>query len=67
MSSCKHLFIEKWGNDFHCCDCHGNITSPDHIQDECRIVNGILDNSAPEDAVNRGVTIQFLVDFTNLN
>ena len=69
---CDHLFLELWGNDFVCYDCATRKSSPKFTNDEVcqkehewRFRLGDNDDSLPVDGIDRGVSIQFLVDFCN--
>lgn len=58
------------GGKFHCPNCHRDITAaeyPQRVDEEIRWMNklGGEDLSAPEDSVNRGISVKFLVDFCN--
>jgi len=62
---CRHMHVEWWSGIFMCSGCNKKITDPDifHSEKEKMVKIGKYDNSKPEDSVNRGVTIAFLVAF----
>ena len=69
---CNHVFCEFWGDRIMCKDCLPPYEIVEEVFPEVyrRELNwrkklGEEDSSSPDDSVNRGVTIQFLVDFCN--
>ena len=69
---CNHVFCQFWGNKIMCKDCAPPYEIleemfPDVYERELnwRSKLGAEDQSSAEDSVNRGVTLQFLVDFCN--
>ena len=62
---CSHMHAECWEGKFMCSGCYQEVTDPDRVHSENEIMNrlGAEDPSEPEEAVNRGLTIAFLVAF----
>lgn len=73
-TTCEHKHVEFFrssgessGGTFFCSGCHNPISAeeyPDRVGEELRWMQqlGENDSSVPEDSVNRGVTIDFLVE-----
>ena len=62
---CNHMHVECWSGVFMCSGCHQEVTDPDRVHVEQTMMErlGAEDPSQPEDSINRGVTIAFLVAF----
>eukprot|EP01036_Dinobryon_divergens_P037019 gene37019-48314_t len=62
---CSHMHVECWDGKFMCLGCSPaqEITDPERIKTEQEIMQklGDEDLSEPEESVERGVTIAFLV------
>jgi hypothetical protein len=69
MSCCKHPYCKLWNNQLVCYDCYLIIADADVLRHEYSEIERIAeeDTSIPEDTVNRGITIEFLLKFTNDN
>jgi len=63
--SCSHMHVQWWSGKFRCSGCNTDVTDATKIKFETEAMNklGKEDLSRPEDSVNRGVTISFLVAF----
>eukprot|EP01036_Dinobryon_divergens_P030422 gene30422-39665_t len=66
---CSHMHVECWDGKFMCLGCSPaqKITDPERIRTEREIMQklGDEDLSVPEESVERGVTIAFLVALCN--
>eukprot|EP01040_Poterioochromonas_malhamensis_P005192 gene5192-5561_t len=59
--------LDSETNNIICCDCHAPITDEKILAKEREWIQTIVDNSKPEDMIHRGVSIEFLLEFTKQN
>ena len=68
---CCHPYLEKWGDIYHCCDCHNSISEPtsrieyeDNMEQEVLLEDNDCYKNSPHESVNRGVCIGWVLDWT---
>ena len=67
--NCQHVFVELLSDEFTCCECGQKILDHDRVKSERDAMKLMEDfeseNQKSEEANNRGVSIEFVVDFCN--
>lgn len=66
-ATCSHAFLELWGLDYVCSDCHTKIHDADRVaaEESCRRELSDLDTSTTLKPQDRAVTVEWLVAWTN--
>ena len=62
-NACNHLLIEAYGDGFACSNCRELIVDSLQLKREEELRLEIDKNNVPNESIQKGVTIEFLVDF----
>jgi hypothetical protein len=66
---CPHVYLELWDEEYHCVDCKAHVTTHARLERERDLISRIVPDSLEQPhgklSQQRGVTIAWLIQFTN--